>query len=387
MSYFDDCMICGSRDFEVMKASHWMITGIGDVPVSFGLCRDCGHIAQNPCPSGDVIEAFYSEMSNYVNPDADWVPPAVPEVATTVRLVETARRHKPAHGTLYEVGCGNGRDLHYLKQDGWAVAGCEPSGPAGGQAAALTGAEIDIGFADDCLKGDRMFDAVVLSHVLEHVPDPRAMVELIHKHLKDNGLFLLEVPCARQPHLMCVGWLSIEHLSYFTTELLMRLLEECRFVPMEIILDDVSNSYPTITVACRKAQDADTRDQHYPNQSGANRLMLADHLARDAAHWQAVEARFAHVSSAYIYAAGVHTAQLLSETGLRETVDILGITDSSPLKAGKRQGDHTILSKEAFLDRYDGEHVIISSFNSERAIAAMLREEGISEDRIVRLYT
>lgn len=381
------CMICSSPAFEPVKTSSWTITGVGEVPVQFGLCRNCGHICQNPCPDAATIEAFYLEMSNYYVPDPNWKPPKIAVSATTRRLVETARRHRPEKGLLYEVGCGTGRDLHYFQRDGWQVAGCEPSPDAGQQAKALTGADIDIGFADQCLKGDRTYGAMVLSHVLEHVTDPRAMLELIHAHLDDDGLFIVEVPCARQAHQLCLGWFTLEHLSYFSTDILVRLLEETGFLPIEIIIDDCSNKYPTITVACRKSVPSDTQAGPYFNGYAANRHMLDLYLARDRAHWQAVEARFAGVTRAYIYAAGVHTAQLMSETDLLNRVEILGIADSSPLKVGKRQGAHEIISKEALLKHYAGEDIIVSSHNSETVIAEMLIEAGVPSEKVIRLYT
>lgn len=386
MANYDPCMICRSTDFELLKTSDWTISGLGKISVSFGLCRDCGHISQNPCPPGHVIDAFYTEMSNYFRPDPNWMPPSEPVSATTRRLVEGARRFKPDGGSLYAIGCGSGRDQFYLAKDGWDVSGCEPSAEAAAQASKLIGTDIEVGFASDCLTGGRQFDVIVLSHVLEHVADPRNMIELVHQHLAVDGLFLVEVPCARQAHLLCPGWLTLEHLSYFSTDILTRLLEESGFLPLEITIDDCSHKYPTITVACRKTKPGQQPVTGYQNGYSANSHMMQTYLLNDCAHWQAVENRFQHVAEAYIYAAGVHTAQLMSETNLPERVKIIDVVDSSPLKVGKKQGEREIISKNRLLADYAGEHVIISSFNSETQIAEMLARDGVPEDKIVCLY-
>ncbi len=387
MTTFDPCMVCESTDFEPLKVSNWKITGVGDLDVSFGLCRDCGHISQNPCPSDDVIEAFYRELSNYFHPEPDWSPPPVPAAETTKRLVGAARRFKPGKGSLYGIGIGSGRDLIYMQRQGWDVSGCEPSPTAAKQAGDLMSVDIEVGFADECLTGGRTFDVIMLSHVLEHVAKPKDMISLVHDHLDDDGVFLLEVPCARQAHRLCLGWLTLEHLSYFSTDILVRLLEEAGFFPMEITLDDWSHKYPTVTVVARKALDRVRREAPYLNQYAANKDLMEAHLRIDRAHWHAAEARFQHLKTAYVYAAGVHTAQLFSETNLLNKIEVVGIADSSPLKVGKQQGGRDIISKDQFLAGYAGQHVIISSYNSETQIAEMLAAEGIPAEKIVRLYT
>lgn len=387
MAEFDTCMICGSTNFEAMKSSNWVITGIGDVPVQFGACRDCGHIFQNPLPALETIEAFYTEFSNYLKPDPNWVPPETPETPTSARLIDLANHFRPEKGSVYEIGCGSGMHLYYFQKDGWNVQGCEPSPDAGAQAQALLNSKIDIGFASDCLTGSPKYDVVTLSHVLEHVPDPRALLELARDQVADDGVFILEVPCARQPSRLCIGWLALEHLSYFSEPVLTRLMEETGFEVLQIIIDDLNPKYPTITVAARPCKNAGGGNTPYLNAFPVNRDMLAKHIQIDTQHWDRVNERFAHVNDAYIWAAGVHTAQLFSETSILATVNIKALVDSSPLKTGKKQGPYNILSKEQFFKAYKGEHVIISSYASEKAIADALKSDGISEDKIVRLYT
>ena len=387
MARFDDCMVCGSTNFEAMKSSNWVITGIGEIPVQFGTCRDCGHIFQNPLPALETIDAFYTEFSNYLKPDPNWVPPEMPETPTSRRLIELANHYRAEKGSVYEIGCGSGMHLYYFQKDGWNVQGCEPSPDAGTQAGNLLNTKIDIGFASDCLTGSPKYDVVTLSHVLEHVPDPRALLELAREQIADDGVFILEVPCARQPSRLCIGWLALEHLSYFSEPVLTRLLEETGFEVLQIVIDDLNPKYPTITVAARPCTNAGEYNKPYHNAFPVNRDMLAKHIRIDTQHWDRVNQRFSHVEHAYIWAAGVHTAQLFSETSILSSVNIKALVDSSPLKTGKKQGPFDILSKEQFLTAYKGEHVIISSYASEKAIAEALKKEGIEDDKIVRLYT
>jgi len=47
---------------------------------------------------------------------------------------------------------------------------------------------------DDIPKSDNYYDAVLLTQVLEHVPDPERVLKEIHRILKPNGKLLLSVP-------------------------------------------------------------------------------------------------------------------------------------------------------------------------------------------------
>ncbi|UTW57626.1 class I SAM-dependent methyltransferase [Kordiimonas sp. SCSIO 12603] len=382
----DPCMVCKSTNFDTMKSVKWIITGLGPQDVHFGVCKDCGHIQQNPLPSMETIEAFYLEYSNYFVLDENYTPPPKAQLFTTKHMLSSANRLMPNKGKLYEIGCGSGIHLHYFKQDGWDVAGCEPSRDTGAQAQKLLGDCISLGFAHECLTGQEKYDVILLSGVLEHVPAPHDLIKIAYDHLKDDGLFICQVPCARQPHLFCPGWLALEHLSYFSTEILTRVLEENGFQAQEVILDDTLSAYPSISAACRKADLYSGPQPKHHNMYSMNKQMIEDHLSIDQQHWSAVESRFQHIDEAYIWAAGVHTAQLFSETNILEKITIKNVIDSSPLKVGHKQGPYEILSKDQFASNYNGEYVIISSHHFELEIAAGLKEMGISEDKIILLY-
>ncbi len=48
----------------------------------------------------------------------------------------------------------------------------------------------------------KKYDTIIMSHVLEHVHDPVAILQRIRTWLKDDGVFLLAVPNARSIHRM-----------------------------------------------------------------------------------------------------------------------------------------------------------------------------------------
>ncbi len=157
------CMICESANFETMKSVKWIISGLGSQNIHFGACKNCGHIQQCPLPPQETIEAFYLEFSNYFVLDKKFIPPEEPQLFPTQHMLSSANRLQPKKGSIYEIGCGSGIHLHYFKKDGWDIYGCEPSSATGSQAKELLGDTIEIGFAEECLTGDKKYDTILLS--------------------------------------------------------------------------------------------------------------------------------------------------------------------------------------------------------------------------------
>jgi 2-polyprenyl-3-methyl-5-hydroxy-6-metoxy-1,4-benzoquinol methylase len=76
-------------------------------------------------------------------------------------------------GSLLEVGCGSGRYLDLMRALGWKrVVGVDFSAKAVEQAKDTLGLEVYCGELRDVVLEPESFDAVSLSHTLEHVPDP-----------------------------------------------------------------------------------------------------------------------------------------------------------------------------------------------------------------------
>lgn len=98
-------------------------------------------------------------------------------------------------GMLLEVGCGTGEFLATAQSDGYPAYGVEPSKWAAARAEEL-GADVVPGYLKDWsirYPGYRP-DAVAMWHVLEHVPDPSALLSEIQELLPRGGRLFLEVP-------------------------------------------------------------------------------------------------------------------------------------------------------------------------------------------------
>jgi SAM-dependent methyltransferase len=97
-------------------------------------------------------------------------------------------------GRILDVGCGAGEFLHRMQGLGWSVAGLDFDVKAIENAKARFG--LDLMHSD--LAGanfpDNSFDAVTMNHVIEHVPDPVALLVEIKRVLKPGGRLVATTP-------------------------------------------------------------------------------------------------------------------------------------------------------------------------------------------------
>lgn len=108
-------------------------------------------------------------------------------------LSTLARRVTPGRRRLLDVGSHAGRFLARARQAGWAAEGLELNARTAAFAAAATGAPIHRGNVHT-FDADAEFDAVTLTDVLEHIPDPRAVLRRAARYLVPGGWIAVKVP-------------------------------------------------------------------------------------------------------------------------------------------------------------------------------------------------
>ena len=112
--------------------------------------------------------------------------------------------------------------LSWLQRWGAEVYGVQVSRPAAEAAAQRIGAQrVFVGELAEAAYPDAWFDCVTLWHVLEHVPDPVALLREIRRVMKPDGVVYVEVPNAGGWSAGVFGrhWLGLDvpkHLVHFT---------------------------------------------------------------------------------------------------------------------------------------------------------------------------
>lgn len=95
-------------------------------------------------------------------------------------------------GKLLDLGCGDGRFLALMRAAGWDVMGVEPD-PAAARAVQQEFG-ISVTTLEDARLLDESFDAITLSHVIEHVHDPVALLSECRRLLKPEGKAVIVTP-------------------------------------------------------------------------------------------------------------------------------------------------------------------------------------------------
>ncbi|HEY0302174.1 MAG TPA: class I SAM-dependent methyltransferase [Rhizomicrobium sp.] len=205
-------------------------------------CALCGFRHAVPLPAAADLEreyrdAYYAdEKPTYLvhaNEDQQWA-----ELAQTDRLDVFERLLGPGRRRLLDIGSGPGFFLKTAKNRGWDVMGIEPSRQAAAHARGL-GIEVAEGFfGPKTAPALGRFDAVNLTNMLEHVPDPAAILLAARDVLEPGGVLCAGVPNDFSPFQIAAAatqatgewWIAPpHHLNYFDFATLASLLERLGF--------------------------------------------------------------------------------------------------------------------------------------------------------------
>ncbi|MGF1549981.1 MAG: class I SAM-dependent methyltransferase [Sphingomonadaceae bacterium] len=152
------------------------------------------------------------------------------------RSIDYGFRHLPrpwGGRRLLDIGCGNGAFLLRAREAGWRAAGCDFD-PQAVRRARAHGFEIRQGGVERFADREGEFEAVTLSHVLEHVHDPRATLLAIYDLLAPGGFLFIDTPNADALGLAEYGeaWRGLEpprHLVIFTWQAVRAMLSATGF--------------------------------------------------------------------------------------------------------------------------------------------------------------
>ena len=139
---------------------------------------------------------------------------------------------KPIAGArLLDIGAGNGDFLELARSAGWKVQGVEPDAKA---AAVCRARKLDvrIGGIEQLAEERECFDYITISHVIEHVHDPRRLLASAFDLLKPGGCLFIDTPnidafghtrygdawpgLDPPRHLVLFNWRSLEYILHNT---------------------------------------------------------------------------------------------------------------------------------------------------------------------------
>jgi 2-polyprenyl-3-methyl-5-hydroxy-6-metoxy-1,4-benzoquinol methylase len=164
------------------------------------------------------------------------------QLPDNLRALRVLNEWVPKRGKLPEIGSFCGIFLDRIRSSGWEVTGLEPDRGVADYSRAKYGLNIVDGVLPKPSLPDEAFDAVVMLHVIEHMPDPSENLREIRRVLKPGGVVVVETP--RFDSLMfkllgrrerslsnCNG-----HIYFFTVASLRQMLEKNGFAVIKVEL-------------------------------------------------------------------------------------------------------------------------------------------------------
>lgn len=223
--------------YSVRKYGGLLDDWVNSEPLTILRCEMCGHHWYRDQPTAEQLSAMYAAGRPLRGPASPSREP------TTAMLKEMRRLYRLAGGgapSLLDYGSGFGRWARAAVQAGFRVHAFEPS--------AARGAEPDAPFTLvhelDALRG-MTFDVIQMEQVLEHVPDPVAVLREVRGYCHARTVLRVTVPnilrCdegrniwnewpfnGERAHVMA----PFEHLQGFTPDSLSRVIQRAGFASL-----------------------------------------------------------------------------------------------------------------------------------------------------------
>lgn len=219
------CHCCGGTDLTTRFAIEKPASRQG----IFKECKTCGVLNFFPPRPGEAYEEnYYGEG-----------PAKFQGVSGKIRAWSAKSRAARAHrmagkaGACLDIGCGDGDFLVAIQRLGWEVSGSELPGPAFRRASGRMPGRISSN-SDFSRFPDASFDFISLWQVFEHLPNPKEMLNTIHRLLKPGGMLVVAVPnpSSWQARLGSREWLHLDpprHLHLASPHRLSTLLKAAGF--------------------------------------------------------------------------------------------------------------------------------------------------------------
>ncbi len=206
-------------------------------------CKACDFRHVLPLPTAEELAATYAEdyyaqikptYLQHAKDDEPWA-----QLAYDDRLDAMAASLKPDRRRLVDIGAGPGSFLAHAVSRGWQATGVEPSRQAASSCRDRGLDVVEAFFSEEIAREIGRVDAVHLMNMLEHVPDPRAIIELAARMLAPGGALCVGVPNDYNPLQRLLSarrvkpwWVAPpHHLNFFDFDALERLVVRVGLTP------------------------------------------------------------------------------------------------------------------------------------------------------------
>lgn len=209
------CPLCSGKlsNVDMFSASDLLTNVAGSF--CYKKCETCGSYIQDPIPSQDFLnKCYYEQALTYKKPQElttkiNWfegklsvvcriieiallkiINKIFPNRINTINLIPS----KPKGAKVLEFGAAYGKHLSELKNLGYDVVGVEPTLESCQKAKELYNLDLINKTIEEVDFENESFDVIIMSMVLEHVRNPKNIIEKCFQLLKKDGELLISIP-------------------------------------------------------------------------------------------------------------------------------------------------------------------------------------------------
>lgn len=334
------CQICFSLDQKLLISQKFSTIGNTDLSYNVVICKRCGFIFSSNMPSEKDLTEYYKSLNRYEGVEGGGVTSNTKNAHS--RVVRFLRKYlKFKNLSIFDIGCSTGNLLNAFKEKGFAhVSGLDPSTSCKKIAKKLYGINIFTGVLSEYFSQEK-YDVVLLSHVLEHLPDLPATFTKLNNLTNDNSLLYVEVPAAHKFNMNIkepFSHFSIEHINFFTEKSLKNLMNVHGFenVYMKTALNR-RNYFPHFPVIMSVWRKTGKKHKVFPDYDA--RKIMDFYIERSNKKMEKLDTIISNIHSLgkpiIIWGAGSHTMKLMARTKLA-SVPVDSIVDRNKTLWGKK---------------------------------------------------
>lgn len=220
----ENCILCGSnKPYKLGKKLKYDIL----------ICQECTLTKLHPTPSEIELEEFYKNEYREKYSNQKLVDQGVlkNEQRRANHIVPFFENETKTFSNFLDIGCSTGVLINSLKKKLKIdkATGLELNTIYAEYAKKNTDADI-IKNSLESVTFSKKFDLITMVHVLEHMSNPKKVLEKISKIIQFGGLLYIEVPNLKTPYLdLFKDYFQIYHTYYFTDNTLRILIEQNGF--------------------------------------------------------------------------------------------------------------------------------------------------------------
>ena len=250
MRYESPCIFCGAVLELLLDGLSDLYKGIAVEKSSIVRCSSCGIGQTIPFLNERQLADLYRSDYAPFTPESGLIQYLRKlKYRLDIRLIQKCVKTKlNSSCNVYEIGAGSGEFLNTFKKFNCTVSGTEP-----GQAGRLNALNSFNIVLDDFLAEHLVFrnkqDVLIMRHVLEHLSDPRDVLENIYKNgLKTDGVLFLKIPRFDSDEFQEFesDWSGLDiprHRFHFSKDGLLRLLTSIGYSEIYFRNETAPNDY------------------------------------------------------------------------------------------------------------------------------------------------